>query len=43
MSATESMIWHILGYASFPFIIGAGFCVTALIACFLLEKTGNEG
>jgi uncharacterized protein (TIGR02808 family) len=43
MSTLESVIWHILGYSAIPFILLAGFLVTAGIGCLLLELTGNGG
>ncbi|UZE96432.1 TIGR02808 family protein [Alkalimarinus alittae] len=41
MSPLESMIWTILGYAAMPTIFIVGFAVTAAVACFLLDITGN--
>ncbi|WP_426416258.1 TIGR02808 family protein [Aestuariirhabdus sp. LZHN29] len=42
MSAMESMIWNILGYAAMPTIFITGFLITAVFTCFLLELTGNS-
>lgn len=41
MSPLEAMIWTVLGYAAMPTIFIVGFAVTAAVACFLLEVTGN--
>ncbi len=42
MSTLETIIWNILGYGSMPMILLGGFIGTAVIACFLLEKTGKS-
>jgi uncharacterized protein (TIGR02808 family) len=41
MSALEAMIWNVLGYIAMPTIFIVGFAITAVVACFLLEVTGN--
>ncbi len=42
MSALESLIWTILGYAAMPAIFIGGFLATAVVACFLLERLGKK-
>ncbi|MCL6416066.1 TIGR02808 family protein [Aestuariirhabdus sp. Z084] len=42
MSAMESLIWTLLGYAAMPTIFIAGFVVVAIFTCFLLDLTGNS-
>ena len=42
MSVLETMVWYTLGYLAMPVIFLSGFAVTALIACFLLEKLAPE-
>ncbi len=42
MSALESFIWHVLGYASMPAIFIGGFVAVAVVFCFLMEKTGRD-
>ncbi|MGY0217750.1 TIGR02808 family protein [Endozoicomonadaceae bacterium StTr2] len=37
MSTLEYVIWHILGYSVMPMIFIAGFAITALVACFLID------
>ncbi|WP_369601615.1 TIGR02808 family protein [Hahella sp. SMD15-11] len=40
MSALESLIWTILGYAAMPAIFLFGFIATAVVACILLDLMG---
>lgn len=40
MSTLEYVIWHILGYAVMPMIFLGGFLVTALVACFIIDRLG---
>ncbi len=42
MSTLESIIWYTLGYMAMPVIFISGFIVTALIACFLIERMHPE-
>ena len=42
MSGLESLTWAVLGYAALPIIIVSGFIGTALVACFLLDKFGEQ-
>ena len=37
MSALESVIWHILGYGTMPFIFIVGFIGVAAISLWLLS------
>ena len=41
MSALESTIWTILGYAAMPTIFVVGFIITAVVTCYVLERTGH--
>lgn len=41
MSALETTIWYILGYATMPLIFLIGFILTAVVACWLLERLGH--
>lgn len=41
MSAMESLIWTILGYASMPAVFIVGFVITAVVTCMLIEMSGN--
>ncbi|RRJ83865.1 TIGR02808 family protein [Aestuariirhabdus litorea] len=41
MSALESMIWTILGYAAMPTIFLIGFLITAAFTCFVLDLTSD--
>ena len=43
MSAVETLIWNVLGYSSMAMIFIVGFAITAVIACFLLERVGRGG
>ena len=36
MSTLESILWHVLGYAAIPVIIGAGIVISALVFYFLV-------
>ncbi|RMF14501.1 MAG: TIGR02808 family protein [Gammaproteobacteria bacterium] len=42
MSALESLIWTILGYASMPVIFLFGFIATAVVACVMLDLMGYD-
>ncbi|MRI32407.1 TIGR02808 family protein [Endozoicomonas sp. OPT23] len=42
MSALESMIWTVLGYAAMPTIFLAGFIGVALVGCFVFDKVENK-
>ncbi len=42
MSALESIIWHTLGYAAMPAIFIGGFAVTALVFCFLIDRSKKD-
>ena len=43
MSAVETLFWNVLGYSSMAMIFIVGFEITAVIACFLLERIGRSG
>ena len=43
MSAVETLFWNVLGYSSMAMIFVVGFAMTAVIACFLLERIGRGG
>ena len=38
MSTLESIIWHILGYATMPFIFVVGFIGVALVSMWILSR-----
>lgn len=42
MSALESLIWTILGYAAMPAIFLFGFAATAIVACIMLDLMGYK-
>ncbi|MRI34780.1 TIGR02808 family protein [Endozoicomonas sp. OPT23] len=42
MSTLETIIWYTLGYMAMPVIFLTGFAITALIACFLVERITPE-
>ncbi len=43
MSAVETLFWTVFGYSSMAMIFIVGFAITAMIACFLLERIGRNG
>jgi len=42
MSALESIIWHILGYGTMPFIFVVGFVGVAAVALWILSLTADK-
>jgi uncharacterized protein (TIGR02808 family) len=42
MSELESIIWHVLGYSSMPFIFIGGFVGVFLVTAGVLKLTGNH-
>jgi uncharacterized protein (TIGR02808 family) len=43
MSAVEILLWNVLGYSTIAVVFIVGFAVTAVVACFLLERFGLGG
>jgi uncharacterized protein (TIGR02808 family) len=43
MSAAESLFWNVLGYSTMAMVFVVGLVITAVIACFLLERIGRGG
>ena len=41
MSELESMIWHVIGYSSMPFIFVGGFVAVFFVAIGILKMTGH--
>ena len=42
MSTLESVIWHVLGYGTMPFIFIAGLVGVAAVALWILSLTSDR-
>ena len=42
MSTLESIIWHILGYGTMPFIFIVGFILVSALSLWLLSVTADK-
>ena len=43
MSAVETLFFNVLDYSTMAMIFIVGFAITAVIACFPLERIGRRG